>query len=387
MASKKSNVVARYGPATIRVTPKGTYRITWSVNNRQHERTATSLEDATSKALAVATGAVVTDKATVVFGKIVSDVLDPSVHLTWSVRTRAFIEGLARNHVLPAFGDRPVTDLTPADVGTFYSTLARAGYSKSTINHIRKLMNRAAKEAIRQGLWDAGRDPVQGVRVPRDACGKDIELSQVLLSDIPTPEQIEALASEIELIAPWFGLLIRLASGTGMRWGELIALTAADIDLSHRTIHVTTQLIEEDGRIVEAPPKTAASRRLVVIPVGLVEPLRELMAARPTGYLFTTTRGKVLRRSNWSNRERTFFSRGRTYTKRAGPWASAALASDFPSHITFHGLRHFAATHMLEVGVQPADVSRQLGHADPSITWRLYIGSDDDRVEKMKNLL
>ncbi|HTM12339.1 MAG TPA: tyrosine-type recombinase/integrase, partial [Bryobacteraceae bacterium] len=52
---------------------------------------------------------------------------------------------------------------------------------------------------------------------------------------------------------------------------------------------------------------------------------------------------------------------------------------------SFHTLRHTHASHLLSRGVPLAAVSARLGHADPSITARIYshaIPTDDARAAK-----
>ena len=54
-----------------------------------------------------------------------------------------------------------------------------------------------------------------------------------------------------------------------------------------------------------------------------------------------------------------------------------------PPEIHFHDLRHSAASWLIAQGVPITDVSQMLGHADPSITLRIYahaLPNSQDRV-------
>ena len=64
---------------------------------------------------------------------------------------------------------------------------------------------------------------------------------------------------------------------TGMRIGELLALTYNDIDLEKRTISINKSYQRLDGRDIITPPKTPKSKRIVTIPPFLAEELREYM--------------------------------------------------------------------------------------------------------------
>ena len=65
---------------------------------------------------------------------------------------------------------------------------------------------------------------------------------------------------------------------TGMRIGELLALTYNDIDLEKRTISINKSYQRLDGKDIITPPKTPKSKRIVTIPPFLAEELREYMS-------------------------------------------------------------------------------------------------------------
>jgi len=62
---------------------------------------------------------------------------------------------------------------------------------------------------------------------------------------------------------------------TGMRIGELLAITYNDIDLEKRTISVNKSYQRIEGRDIITPPKTPKSKRIITIPPFLTEELKE----------------------------------------------------------------------------------------------------------------
>ena len=64
---------------------------------------------------------------------------------------------------------------------------------------------------------------------------------------------------------------------TGLREGEMLALTPADVDLEKATIRVNKNYQNVDGEEMITTPKTPKSNRVVTIPAMLVECLREYM--------------------------------------------------------------------------------------------------------------
>ena len=65
---------------------------------------------------------------------------------------------------------------------------------------------------------------------------------------------------------------------TGMRIGELLAITYNDIDLEKRTISVNKSYQRIEGRDIITPPKTPKSKRIITIPPFLTEELKEYIS-------------------------------------------------------------------------------------------------------------
>jgi integrase len=72
---------------------------------------------------------------------------------------------------------------------------------------------------------------------------------------------------------------VLLAATTSLRWGELMALARADVDLEHGTVRVVNAVSEVNGKLVVGPPKSAAGRRTVAVPASVVPVLLEHVAS------------------------------------------------------------------------------------------------------------
>lgn len=137
------------------------------------------------------------------------------------------------------------------------------------------------------------------------------------------------------------GLLMLYA---GLRVGEACAVTHRDVHGDRLRVDKQVQQIQQTGKpttVSIGPVKTA--ERSVVIPVWLAERLAGLEG---------TAKPDAVRES----------------LRRAGKKVGLALNP--------HMLRHAYATMLLERGVPVMVVSKQLGHADPSITLRTYAQHD-----------
>lgn len=125
------------------------------------------------------------------------------------------------------------------------------------------------------------------------------------------PEQAVALA---EAIDPWYRTFVYTALETGMRWSELVGLRRSGVNLLHRSIAVTEQLVFIAGdkttgrerRWVRQRPKTRAGVRSITISRFLAERLQEQLAERSQpgqdGLVFTNQRGNAIGGSIFNKR-------------------------------------------------------------------------------------
>ena len=169
------------------------------------------------------------------------------------------------------------------------------------------------------------------------------------------------------------------AAYTGLRWGELAALTIGQIDQAARVITVDRKVAEIAGHLYLEAPKNRKRRQTIyptTTPAGY--PLADRLAARtgqaraeqhaginPLGLIFPSPQGKYWRSSNFN----------RNVLKRAYH-AARWRDTHGNGHWTWHSLRHvFCTTALFTWKLDATDVSRMAGHANSRITLDMYIGT------------
>lgn len=162
---------------------------------------------------------------------------------------------------------------------------------------------------------------------------------------IATVGEVYAIAGAIR---PWFRALVLLAAFTGLRWGELLALTRRDLDLLAATVKVRASVIEtSDGRQL-GPTKSDAGRRTVAFPCQLVPELQRHLDAHAEcgqrGRVFVGPRGVTPRRTNFNR-----------------AWQKAIKAAGVEG-LHFHDLRHTANT-LAAPRSSTQELMRRMGHA------------------------
>lgn len=134
----------------------------------------------------------------------------------------------------------------------------------------------------------------------------------------------------------------------------------SDVDFLRRTISVTQTISEVEGRLEVADTKSTSSERTLPVPPFLLDELAEHLAAqrgRPgtEELVFAAPQGGPLRRS-----------------LAVRSFKPAVAAAGLDPGLTFHGLRHVAASFMVEAGEHPRVIPQRLGHATARLSMELY---------------
>jgi integrase len=248
----------------------------------------------------------------------------------------------------------PLTRLTPAHVERTMAELAGRGLSSQTIRHARSTLRRALHDAQRDGLLT--RNVAALARPPR------LERREMrALTAAEVGRLVDATADDP------FGPLFAVATGTGLRLGELLGLRWTDVDLEGRSLTVRRSLSRAHGGGWElAEPKTARSRRTVMLPAVAVDGLRRQKARQAADKLAAGT--------SWQDRDRLAFTDplGRPWAPYTVSAAFRAAADRLGLPVRLHDLRHTAASLMLAAGVPLKVVSEALGHSSIAITADVY---------------
>lgn len=231
------------------------------------------------------------------------------------------------NNLKAFFGNPDLRHITPKRIVTYKNNRFADGVKPATINRELTTLKKAFNLARREWEWCTD-NPVCRVSMERENNTRDRWL---------TPEEEKRLLASA---LPWFREVTVFALNTGMRMGEITALTWAGVDLFRRTV---TIFRSKNGE-----------RRTIPINETVLSLLKQKHSNRNsnTDLVFTSQVGTALDGAN---------------IRRA---LASALKQSKIQDFHFHDLRHTCATRMVQAGVDLYKVQRILGHKSPIMTQR-----------------
>jgi integrase len=295
-----------------------------------------------------------------------------------SVRYQERQTSMVRCWVTPHLGDLPLSQWTSGASEEVLSK-ARATRAPATVQGIGSTMRSMVTFASKHRWLSRDDDPMWRVTY---SCRSEYQgqvVGFVPRDSLPTDEQCNQLFAALEALRqPTWALAMRLKHRSGLRWGELIALRASDIDTEpHRVVRVERAVEQSHlGRRI----KTTKNRqqRYSIYPASLsghlTQHLEEVRSRRGTeGLLFPGPDGGFA--------ERKWFLR---------LWWRAARSADWPLKNKNaaawhpHDLRHTAACWMLfDLRLDPAVAALLLGHANANFTLTRYVGVRGDPRQQL----
>ena len=291
--------------------------------------------------------------------------------------TFARYEQLTNQYLIPAVGRIKLTKLRPLNVESAYASMSRDtpdGKVVATANTRKSagvVLGIALRNAVRLKLITS--NPAADVRKPRSAFREMVFM---------TPSQARRFLATAKGSRNY--ALYAVALGSGERQGELLALSWGDLNLDAGMMDVRRALSQVKNEFVLKEPKSRCSRRTVTLPEFVVNALRDhrqaaLKAGLIAAPMFATKNGTYLQKSNVLREFKSLVKvANEDATKKAAE--TKAEVDLIPAGVRFHDLRHTHASCLIGAGHSIKAVSRRLGHADITITLKVYahLMPDDD---------
>lgn len=263
--------------------------------------------------------------------------------------------------IKPVIGHMPVTEIKTVHCQSVMLSL-KGKFSNSTLSQTRSLMKILFDYAVDNDMIRS--NPV--TRKVKVVGGTEERMARVL-----TMQEQSRLINCLNHYS--FQNQYLFVLNTGLRCGEMIALTWDDVDFDGRKVSInkTATVISANSGVIINPPKTKSSIREVPLTQEALRILKEQRNRKTANienaiYVFTGDDGQIISNQN--------YSRTLSYICR----------KNGIEPVSMHSLRHTFATRCIEAGMKPKTLQTILGHSTLAMTMNKYVHTTDD--EKFREL-
>ena len=277
---------------------------------------------------------------------------------------------IIEKHLKVKLGEYELEELSPIVIQKYITELMQSGnlttgkgLAANSVNGIITVIQNSLKLAYTLG--ELKEYTTDKIRRPKT---KEKEVSCFSLAEQKKIEQAALSNKKRKFI----GIVICLYSG--LRIGELLALTWSDIDFTKGTLAVNKTCHDgrdEKGNLCRITdlPKTISSKRMIPLPKQLLPVLKEYKRKSISEYVVESEKGEPPTVRSY---QRAFeLLQKRLHIERKG----------------FHSLRHTFATRALECGMDVKTLAEILGHKNATVTLNRYAHSLMEHKQDMMNKL
>lgn len=252
-------------------------------------------------------------------------------------------KAVLQTHILPFFSSKPINEIKASDVRRWQAKLMSSpnNYSQTYLKKINTELNSIINYAKR--FYDLNTNP----------CGKAGTIGKAKAEEMDywTYDEYIAFREGVK-DKPLSYICFEVLYWTGMREGELLALSLADIDFDNKTISINKTYLRIEGKDVFTSPKTRKSKRKIPIPDFLCQELSDYIQSR---YMLDADERLFPVTKSYLSHE---MIRG---CKNTGV-----------KKIRIHDIRHSHASLLINQGCDALMLADRLGHEKVSTTLNTY---------------
>ncbi len=283
--------------------------------------------------------------------------LKPQIKLSTYVNKENIIE----THIRPYFKNKSLAQITSTDILQWQNELLSVrddqgkGYAQTYLRTIQNQLNAILNHAVK--YYDLAKNPCIANKKMGKAKAKEMLFW--------TKDEYLMFSEEMKE-KPVSYYIFQLLYWTGIRCGELLALTRADFDLENQILRINKTFQVIKGKEIVTSPKTEKSNRKIDLPDFLCEEMQDyfdsLYKLDENSRIFQVTKSYLHHEMD----------RG---SKKSGV-----------KRIRLHDLRHSSCALLINLGYSPVQIGDRLGHESVVITERyshLYPSVQKDMAKRL----
>ena len=280
-----------------------------------------------------------------------------------SGKTYSMYKSTLTAHIIPSIGRMRLKDVRPFHLQQLITSMQGKKLTR-TINHTVLTLKQMFKRAVENNLLE--RNPVDLIDAPK----RHKPTKRALTAE-------ERASFEAAPLPPIERAFLLMLMYTGLRRGEVLALTWSDINMQAKTVSVSKTWSSDGNKAwIKPSPKSAAGNRDVPMPESLYDTIEALRSTATSDFLFPSSKGTLMSETVY----RRFWVRiaDALNTSLGGTSAQRVLRSDVTPHI----FRHTYATMLFYAGIDIKTAQYLLGHSSITMTLDIYTHLDKGKVSE-----
>lgn len=263
---------------------------------------------------------------------------DCSHRLKYSTLVRK--QSIFSKNILPYFENKPINTISAADVRLWQNNLIKTNLAETSLKIINGELSAIFNFALKY---------YELIINPAKQCGS-IGKQKADTMEFWAKEEFDTFISVVDDVR--YNTIFYLLFYTGMRIGELLALTGNDFCYSPPTVSINKTYSKIGKKEIITTPKTEKSKRVIHLPMFLIDKIKVyigcIYAYDPGNKLFDVSKSDL-------------YSNLKKYS------ASANVKK-----IRIHDFRHSHASLLINMGIQPMEIRDRLGHENITTTLQTY---------------
>lgn len=243
-------------------------------------------------------------------------------------------------HILPFFENIKVKDVTPLLVRQWQNTILKKNYSKTFTKTINNQLSAIMNYAVT--YYNLQFNPVRKAGT--------IGRKNANEMNFWTYKEYKTFIEHVD--KPQDRIVFELLYYSGMRIGEMLALTTADINIKDKTIDINKSLSVIKGEIYITEPKTEKAKRVIGLPEFVINNL----AAYINSLYGIEKQDRI-------------FTFARSYPSKL---MDKYIPKTNVKRIRTHDFRHSHASLLISLDINIMTIADRLGHEKVETTWNTY---------------
>ena len=275
--------------------------------------------------------------------------------------TMANKENVIETHIRPYFENKSLSEINSTDVLQWQNELLSQrdddgkGYSQTYLRTIQNQLNAIFNHAVK--YYDLAKNPCIANKKMGKAKAKEMQFW--------TKEEYLKFSRAI-MDKPISYYAFQILYWTGIRCGELLALTKADFDLENRKLKISKTYQVVKGEEMITSPKTEKSNRTIELPEFLCEEMQDyfdsLYKIGDNSRILEVTKSYLHHEMDRGSKAANI------------------------KRIRIHDLRHSSCALLINLGYSPVEIAERMGHESVTITDRyahLYPSVQRDMANRL----